>query len=119
MERKGWKIAVGKSCGQAEKLGKLQVPSCRSHAVSSSGFSTSSYSHTLQRVSFRFLAISACILVQRGGWTLRRDPCRTAPGPAGAEAGERCRVWHPGNEGETCHAAVCPRQMEAESLFWN
>lgn len=68
MEREGWKTAVGKSCGQAGNLGSLgnlgtrgtwgtcrnlQLPSCRSHAVSSSGFSISSYSDTLQCVSFR------------------------------------------------------------------
>lgn len=50
MEREGWKTAVGKSCGQAGNLGNLQVPSCRSHTVSSSRFSISSYSHTLQCV---------------------------------------------------------------------
>lgn len=41
---------MGKSCGQAGNLGNLQVPSCRSHTVSSSRFSISSYSHTLQCV---------------------------------------------------------------------
>lgn len=39
--------------GYQGNLGNLQLLSCRSHAVSSSGFSISSYSDTLQCVSFR------------------------------------------------------------------
>lgn len=65
----------------------------------------------------------------RGDWTPRRDPSRAAGpglgiGPAGAEAGGRmvagsCGVRHPGNAGETRHAAVRLRQMEADRLFPN